>query len=108
MSGARHWWLQRITAVILIPLTVWFVFAIRAHITADFAVARAWLAEPLVAVALIIYLTVLFFHAQLGLQVIVEDYVAAARRGKVLLCIKLINIAACAVAIFSVLRTVLN
>ncbi len=104
-KGARHWWLQRISALLLIPLTLWFVFAILAHMDDRQQAAAAWIAEPWVAVAISAYLVLLFFHAQLGLQVIVEDYIPThATRTKTLLVIKTINLIGALVAVFAVAR----
>ena len=104
-KGSHHWWLQRISALLLIPLTLWFMFAILDHIGDAHWLATAWIARPEVAAALIAYLVFLFFHAQLGLQVIIEDYVAnhGARR-KTLLALQAVNWLGAAVAIYSVLR----
>ena len=104
-KGARHWWLQRLTALVLIPLTLWFVFAILGRIDDAHWLAAAWVAEPRVAWALIAYLVFLFFHAQLGLQVIVEDYVSApGARRKTLWALQAVNWLGAAVAVYSVAR----
>ncbi len=103
--GSRHWWWQRVSALALVPLTLWFVFAILGHIDDGQDAARAWIARPGVAAALAAYLVLLFFHAQLGLQVVVEDYVSApSARAKIVLAMKAVNLLAGAVAVFSVLR----
>ena len=104
-KGSTHWWLQRISALALIPLSVWFVFAILVRIDdSQFAIAD-WLAETWVSVALIVYLVVGFFHSQLGLQVVIEDYISTPNtRHKTLLVAKVINILCALLAIFSVLR----
>lgn len=102
--ASRHWRWQRGTAMALIPLTLWFVFAILARIGEPHHAVAAWLSQPGVAAALIAYLAAVFHHAQLGLQVIVEDYVAAeAARARTLLALRLINSVAAAVAIAAVL-----
>lgn len=104
-EGSRHWWLQRISALLLIPLTLWFMFAILDHIGDAHWLATAWIARPEVAAALIAYLVFLFFHAQLGLQVIIEDYVSSRRaRRKTLLALQAVNWLGAAVAVFSVVR----
>lgn len=74
-DGTHHWWVERLTAVALIPLTVWFVISILAHLGAGWIEAREWIGRPLPAVLLIATIVATFHHAQLGLQVIVEDYV---------------------------------
>ena len=74
-SGTQHWWAQRLTAVALVPLTIWFVIAIVGATGGDHASARAFIGNPVTAVLLILLIVATFHHAQLGLQVVIEDYV---------------------------------
>lgn len=74
-DGTSHWWAQRLTALALIPLSVWFVASVVALAGADYASMQAWIASPLVAGLLILLLVATFYHGQLGLQVVIEDYV---------------------------------
>lgn len=74
-DGVEHWWLQRLTAVALVPLSLWFVFAVATHQLVSHQAIVAWLHNPFVAVALVLYFGALFYHSMLGIQVVVEDYV---------------------------------
>lgn len=74
-TGADHWWLQRISAIALVPLTVWFIVSIVALVGADHATITAWLSNPLSAALMLLFLVVGFYHLRLGLQVVIEDYV---------------------------------
>lgn len=74
-DGVGHWWAQRVSALALVPLTLWFVFSVVSHAGAGHEAVVAWLSSPPVAVAAVLYLAALFYHSQLGLQVVVEDYV---------------------------------
>ncbi|MES2985093.1 MAG: succinate dehydrogenase, hydrophobic membrane anchor protein [Pseudomonadota bacterium] len=75
-DGTGHFWLQRVSAVALIPLTVWFMVSLITHlIGADRAGVAQWLSHPLVALAMAALIAAMFIHARLGIQVIVEDYV---------------------------------
>ncbi|MEX2644018.1 MAG: succinate dehydrogenase, hydrophobic membrane anchor protein [Acetobacterales bacterium] len=74
-SGADHWWVQRLTAIALVPLSLWFIWAVIALTGEAHATARAWAAEPFNAVMLVVLVIATFHHAQLGLQVVIEDYV---------------------------------
>lgn len=74
-AGAGHWWMQRVTAVALVALGIWFVVMLLSLLHADYATAHAALARPWNAVLMIAFTTAMFWHAQLGLQVVVEDYV---------------------------------
>lgn len=74
-EGVDHWWWQRVTAVALVPLGIWFVIAVISLVGAGYAEARAWAAAPINMVLLIAFTGSLLHHAQLGLQVVIEDYV---------------------------------
>lgn len=74
-EGVGHWWTQRVTAVALIPLTLWFAGALMAHITSDYGAVIHWLREPFTTVLIVLLLIALFYHVALGLQVVIEDYV---------------------------------
>lgn len=74
-DGTQHWWVQRLTAVALLLLTPWFVIMALGLVGADQMTARLTLAHPLNATLLLAYVLAMFWHAQLGLQVVVEDYV---------------------------------
>ncbi|MDP6390823.1 MAG: succinate dehydrogenase, hydrophobic membrane anchor protein [Alphaproteobacteria bacterium] len=76
-SGLHHWWMERITAVALIPLTLWFVVALVGLTGADHATAVAWLQTPLNAILMLLLIVATFHHMQLGLQVMIEDYIHA-------------------------------
>lgn len=75
-EGVEHWWMQRLTAVALVPLTIWFAAAIAANAGADHATFAAWAGSPFVATTLILLVIATFYHAALGLQVVIEDYIA--------------------------------
>ncbi len=73
-EGSGHWIAQRISAIALAMLTVWFI-ASAANMGTEYADSRAFLAQPLNAVLTAAFVLALFHHAQLGLQVVIEDYV---------------------------------
>ena len=74
-SGTHHFWVQRVTAVALIPLTLWFIYFVMTHVGADHATVSAWMKSPVNAVLMIALIVATFHHMQLGLQVVIEDYV---------------------------------
>jgi succinate dehydrogenase / fumarate reductase membrane anchor subunit len=76
-AGTEHWWLQRLSAVLLIPLGVWFVCSAWWLVMreASYEVVSAWLRGPVAATLMILFGAALFFHLKLGLQVVIEDYV---------------------------------
>ena len=73
--GVGHWWAQRITAIALIPLVVWFAISLVMLSGADYAMVRAWIGSPLVMLLLILTISIGLHHGQLGMQVVIEDYV---------------------------------
>ncbi|MFA6985188.1 MAG: succinate dehydrogenase, hydrophobic membrane anchor protein [Arenimonas sp.] len=74
-DGTQHWWVQRLTAVALLLLTPWFVWQVLGLIGADQYAVRETLGQPLNATLLLAYVLSMFWHAQLGMQVVIEDYV---------------------------------
>jgi succinate dehydrogenase membrane anchor subunit len=74
-SGTHHWIAQRLTAIALIPLSFWFIFSLVCITELNYQTAIEWIQSPLVAVFLILFIIALFHHTQLGLQVVIEDYV---------------------------------
>jgi succinate dehydrogenase / fumarate reductase membrane anchor subunit len=74
-EGTGHWWAQRLTALALIPLTIWFVASLVSLAGADHAAMAAWMGNPVSAGLMILLVVATFYHAALGLQVVIEDYV---------------------------------
>ena len=74
-AGVAHWWLQRVTALLLIPLLIWFVAALLAHTGADRTAVAGWLHRPVTYGMMLLLIGSAFWHAGLGLQVVIEDYV---------------------------------
>jgi succinate dehydrogenase / fumarate reductase membrane anchor subunit len=74
-SGVAHWWAQRLTALALLPLTLWFILAIISLSGAPHEVVLDWTGRPLTVVLLICLVLATFYHMQLGLQVVIEDYI---------------------------------
>jgi len=74
-EGVAHWWAQRVTAVALIPLSLWYVAALIALTGADHSRLVAWLHAPFPAMVTILLIVAMFYHMALGIQVVVEDYV---------------------------------
>src|SRR5579863_1307454 len=75
--GVEHWWVQRVTAVALIPLSLWFVAALLRQMGGGLASVHHWLGRPVPAILMVLFLITTFYHAALGLEVVIEDYVHA-------------------------------
>lgn len=74
-DGSHHWWIQRLTAVALMPLGIWFIFAALSLVGADYAQFKAWTGHHGNALLLVLFIITAFHHAQLGMQVVIEDYI---------------------------------
>ena len=74
-GGTSHWWAQRVTAVALVPLSAWFIFSIINLVGVDREGLKVWLNGPVSFALMVLFLIALFYHMQLGLQVVIEDYV---------------------------------
>ena len=74
-NGVVHWKLQRISAIAMIPLVIWFVSSLVFSLTNTYDQSVSWLQSPLNATGLVLLFGTLYFHAASGLQVVIEDYV---------------------------------
>ena len=103
-DGVEHWWMQRVSAVALVPLTLWFVASIIVHTGSDYATFIAWLRTPLASIFMILLLVALFYHTALGLQVVIEDYVHSGVKFAALVAVRLGCFALAATGIVAALR----
>jgi len=104
-SGVHHWWIQRLTAVALIPLTLWFAYALVSGCldVTSVATAREFIAQPLHAMLLILLTFTMLHHSQLGLQVIIEDYVHGPLKTITLIGVKFAHVIAGVAGIYSII-----
>lgn len=104
-EGSHHWWVQRTTAVALVPLTIWFVSSVLSLAGAEHAAVVAWLSSPWAATFMVLLIVATFHHMQLGLQVVIEDYVhnEGAKMAS-LLAMKAVVVVLGLVAVLSVLK----
>ncbi len=108
-SGMHHWVAQRLTAVSLIPLSIWFIFSLVCMTELSHQAAIEWIRSPLVAVFLLLFIISLFHHAQLGLQVVIEDYIdCKVTKITGLVLLKLVSFSAGLAAVASVLKIYLG
>lgn len=103
--GALHWWRQRLSAVALLPLSLWFIYELTSLNSLEYGAARAWAATPAAAVLLTLFIPTLFYHAQTGLQVVVEDYVKSeGLKLAAIVLVKFIAVVAAVVALLAVAK----
>ena len=107
-DGVEHWWAERVSAIALVPLTLWFVASIIAHTSSDYVTFLAWLRTPLASIMMILLLIALFYHTALGLQVVIEDYVHSGVKFAAVVIMRLICFALAVAGIISTLRISLN
>jgi succinate dehydrogenase / fumarate reductase membrane anchor subunit len=74
-EGTHHWWMQRVTALALVPLMLWLAFSVASIGGLGYAQAVAWVRSPVNSVLLLGCIIAVFYHGLLGLQVVIEDYV---------------------------------
>jgi succinate dehydrogenase / fumarate reductase, membrane anchor subunit len=108
-DGTAHWWAQRVSAVALVPLTVWFLISLLALPSLDYATVRIWLSFPLTGLLTVLLVAVLTYHSYLGTSVVIEDYVhSAGTKVAALLLLRFLYVLVGGASIFAVLRIALR
>jgi succinate dehydrogenase / fumarate reductase membrane anchor subunit len=104
-EGTDHWWAQRVTAVALIPLTLWFTFSLWSLPALDYATVRIWLSVPLSGFLAVLLVAVLAYHSYLGTVEVIEDYVhSAGMKLLSLLSLRFLYVLVGGSSIFAILR----
>lgn len=109
-QGVHHFWVQRVSAIALIPLALWFAFSVAMLATGqtDYYAVRHWVSAPSVAVVLVLFIGTALYHSMLGVQVVIEDYVGSeGKKLAALLLSKFAHVAVAAAGIFAVLKIAL-
>lgn len=88
-EGVESWWLERVTAVALIPLTLWFAGSLVALRGSDYTRFVTWFKAPLDTLLMVLLLIALFSHLALGLRVVIEDYVHSSAKIALVLAVRL-------------------
>ena len=100
----HHWWAQRLTAVVLVPLSLWFVYSLAIMHSADYETVILWLNNLDNCLLMLFFIFSLYYHAMLGLQVVIEDYIESDwHRETLLLLVKIITFLAASAAMLAVL-----
>jgi succinate dehydrogenase membrane anchor subunit len=103
-GAAEHWWLQRLTAVALVPLGLWFAFSLLAMPDFGYAAVVAWVHRPVTSVLLILFVGAAAYHSFLGVTVVIEDYFVKGTRVVALMASAFAHIGLGVAAVFSVLK----
>lgn len=108
-DGTAHWWAQRVTAVALVPLTLWFVFSLLTLPDFDYETVRTWLSVPVTGFLALLLVGVLSYHSYLGTIVIVEDWVrSSGMKVLTLMTLRFLYVLAGGAAMLAILRVVLG
>jgi succinate dehydrogenase / fumarate reductase membrane anchor subunit len=103
-KGAKLWWAERVSAIALVPLALWFLGSIIAHTGSDYPSAIRWLRTPPASLAMLVLLLALFHHTALGLQVVIEDYIHSSAKFGAVIMVRLGCMALASAGIIAVLR----
>jgi succinate dehydrogenase / fumarate reductase membrane anchor subunit len=108
-DGTGHWWAQRVSAVALIPLTIWFFVSLLELPALDYGTVRAWARQPWSGLLAVLLVAVLTYHSYLGTTVVIEDYVhGSGRKLCSLLLLKFLYVLFGGAAILAILRVALG
>ena len=103
-EGVHHWWLQRLTSIALVPLTIWFVVSLLSLSSFEHVTVITWMAQSWTALLLVLFILVATWHSLLGVRVVVEDYVRGGSKTLMLVVITFIHAVVAAAGIFAVLK----
>lgn len=103
-AGAASWWAQRVSAVALVPLTLWFAGSIIARTGGDYAAFIGWMRSPLASSFMILLVIALFYHTALGLRVVIEDYVHSGAKFAWVIAARLVSFALATAGVIATLR----
>jgi succinate dehydrogenase membrane anchor subunit len=108
-EGVHHWWVQRLTSVALVPLTVWFVVSLLSLPSLDRATVVAWVGQLWTAVFLILLVLTAARHSQLGVRVVVEDYVhGSGTKALVLALVTFLHVVIAVAGVLAILKLALG
>jgi succinate dehydrogenase / fumarate reductase, membrane anchor subunit len=108
-EGVHHWWVQRLTSVALVPLSVWFVVSVLSLPALDHATVAAWIGQLWTAVFLILLVLTAAWHSQLGVRVVVEDYVhGSGAKALTLALVTFFHVMVAAAGVVAILKVALG
>jgi succinate dehydrogenase membrane anchor subunit len=103
-KGAHHWWLQRLTSIALVPLTIWFAVSILSLPALDHVTVSAWMAQSWTALLLILLVLTGTWHSHLGMQVVIEDYLQGGMKTLTLVIVSFAHVLVAVAGVFAVLK----
>ena len=103
-EGVHHWWMQRLTSIALVPLTIWFVVSLLSLPSFEHVTVISWIAQSWTALLLVLFILVATWHSQLGVRVVIEDYVHGGAKTLTLVLITFMHALIAAAGVFAVLK----
>lgn len=103
-EGVHHWWVQRLTSVALVPLAVWFLVSLLSLPSLDHTTVIVWMAQSWTSLLLILFVLIATWHSQLGLRVVVEDYVHSGAKTVVLVLLTFAHALIAVAGVFAILK----
>lgn len=103
-EGVHHWWVQRLTSVALVPLAVWFLVSLLSLPSLDHTTVVVWMAQSWTSLLLILFVLIATWHSQLGLRVVVEDYVHGGAKTVVLVLVTFAHALIAVAGVFAILK----
>ncbi|HWG32206.1 MAG TPA: succinate dehydrogenase, hydrophobic membrane anchor protein [Steroidobacteraceae bacterium] len=103
-EGVHHWWVQRLTSVALVPLAVWFLVSLLSLPALDHTTVIVWMAQSGTSLLLILFVLIATWHSQLGLRVVVEDYVHGGAKTVVLVLVTFAHALIAVAGVFAILK----
>jgi len=104
-EGVQHWWVQRLSSIALVPLSIWFAVSLLSLPSFDHGIVAAWMSQSWTALLLVLFVLVSAWHSQLGVRVVVEDYVhAAGPRTLTLVVVTFAHVLAAAAGVLAILK----
>lgn len=108
-TGVHHWWAQRLSSVALVPLAIWFVVSLLSLPSHQYAELSAWMAQGWTPVWLILFVLVAAWHSQLGVRVVVEDYVhGGGMKSLTLALVTFFHVVVAVAGVFAILKVALG
>lgn len=101
-EGTGHWWAQRLTAIGMVPLSLWFIFSVMVMPHGNYEFVTAWIAEPLHAIGMVLLVLTVVYHSSLGTQVVIEDYVHGASGIVTLIVVRFMHIVLAVAGIYAI------
>jgi succinate dehydrogenase / fumarate reductase, membrane anchor subunit len=103
-EGVHHWWSQRLTSIALVPLTVWFTVSLLTLPSLDHTTVVAWMAQGWTALLMLLFVLVATWHSQLGVRVVVEDYIHGGAKTLALVLSSFVHGVVAVAGVFAILK----